>query len=383
MHMKTNAAPNATAGEPIASSSAISAGPAVNENSMSTPSRANATRRADSSSKRWRHIVRVSTEIGGEKAPATPATIHNIGVASPSGFASHSTSSAAGQTMPVTSSATRGPWRSIQRPMNGALVAEAPRYAPTAAPAAANDPVSARTCSSIASVTVPSGIRASTAIARRRETSGSRKNHAYCAAAAWISGVRDDFRGEKWGQRRLSRRKVGSETTFAASCAGFPQRDRKSSLTPLFVAAERRLRPHFSVDDLHVLGRKPLTQPLDQRIIGGHTPRFGQVELAADACVDVAHGDRQRARTERTQDLLEPIGRRVAVARDAQRLRPAFAHAAEIVDVLGDDAQPLRLAIVGHPLHHADLHDHELVLAQQRTRGVERLVVDHHLGAAL
>jgi len=72
----------------------------------------------------------------------------------------------------------RAPRRSIQRPISGAVAAEAPRYAPTAAPAAANDPVSARTCSNRASVTVPIGIRATIAITSIRVTSGKRKKAA-------------------------------------------------------------------------------------------------------------------------------------------------------------------------------------------------------------
>jgi len=78
----------------------------------------------------------------------------------------------------MTISALRAPWRSIQRPSSGAVMADAPRNAPTAAPAAANEPVIARTCSSSASVTMPSGMRATIAIASILATSGRRKNAA-------------------------------------------------------------------------------------------------------------------------------------------------------------------------------------------------------------
>ena len=39
------------------------------------------------------------------------------------------------------------------------------------------------------------------------------------------------------------------------------------------------------VDDLHVLGREPLAQPLDQRVVGFTRHASGKLELATDALV--------------------------------------------------------------------------------------------------
>ena len=94
-------------------------------------------------------------------------------------------------------------------------------------------------------------------------------------------------------------------------------------------------------------------------------PGFGQLDLAADAVVAVLDDDRAAAVAERREELGEPLGVGAAVAREAQRLRVALADRGEVVDGLGDDAQALHLAVVGHALLHLGLDDDELVLAQQ------------------
>src|SRR5690349_4103668 len=139
---------------------------------------------------------------------------------------------------------------------------------PTLAPAVANEPVSARTCSSIASDTVPIGIRVSNAIASIRATSGCRRNVPYVARAA---------------------------------------------------------RSTRLINHLDVFRRQPLAQALDQGVVGRHAPAFRQLDLAVDALVRIADRDGQRSGAERTEDLLEAIGGRVAVAGDAKAARPALA----------------------------------------------------------
>src|SRR5207248_4172368 len=89
------------------------------------------------------------------------------------------------------------------------------------------------------------------------------------------------------------------------------------------------------------------------------------------------------ARTERFEDVGEPMRRRVAIARDLQPLRKALAEAREVVNRLRDDAHALQLALVAHPLHDADIGRNELILAQQITRAVERFVVDENFHAAV
>jgi hypothetical protein len=60
--------------------------------------------------------------------------------------------------------------------MNGAPHAIATKYAPTAAPAVANEPLIACTCRSMPSVTVAIGVRASHVSANVAMRSGARRN---------------------------------------------------------------------------------------------------------------------------------------------------------------------------------------------------------------
>jgi hypothetical protein len=132
--VKPSATANAAVADAAASSVATIIGPIVNASSISTPSIENAIMRVRSSSKRWRHIVRVSTLIGGRKAPASAAKAITIPGARSSRRAKSTTASANGQTRPVAKSTGAGPRRSTMRPRNGPVTADAPRHLPPAAP---------------------------------------------------------------------------------------------------------------------------------------------------------------------------------------------------------------------------------------------------------
>jgi hypothetical protein len=95
--------------------------------SISTESMAKAVRRSSGFSKRYRHSVRVNTDIGGTNAPASAASGAIAASARCNGCASNSNPSSNGCTAPVTSSVPRGPYRSINRPWTGALAAIATR----------------------------------------------------------------------------------------------------------------------------------------------------------------------------------------------------------------------------------------------------------------
>ena len=77
--------------------------------------------------------------------------------------------------MPVAASAARGPRRSIQRPSSGEVTALATSCTPTRLPAKAIDPVRSRTCSSVASPTVPSGSRVNSDSTMKRGAPGARQ----------------------------------------------------------------------------------------------------------------------------------------------------------------------------------------------------------------
>ena len=101
--------PNASAGVPKSNANPISAGPTVKLISIKTESIANAVRRCPGSSKRWRHSVRISTEIGVTNAPATMASGAMAVSGSCSGAAKSSRPNAAGCTIPVATRTPRGP----------------------------------------------------------------------------------------------------------------------------------------------------------------------------------------------------------------------------------------------------------------------------------
>src|SRR5215207_9501683 len=117
------------------------------------------------------------------------------------------------------------------------------------------------------------------------------------------------------------------------------------------------LATRHSVDDPHTLGRQPLAQPGEQRIVERNPPVVRKLQLAGYTAVAILEHNRTRALAKRKQELGETLNLRIAVARNAQAFGEALANRRKAIDVLGDDAQPLRLSIVRHSLRNLDVGD--------------------------
>ena len=122
--------------------------------------------------------MRVTVLMGGANAPVSAASGAIAESGRRSGSAKSIKPSRIGCAVPRTISTPRGPRRSTIRPMIGAAQAIATMYAPTATPAKAKEPDSARRCISNASDIIPIGMRATRTTASSRTTSGKRKNAA-------------------------------------------------------------------------------------------------------------------------------------------------------------------------------------------------------------
>ena len=120
--------------------------------------------------------------MGEANMPASAAHAATTGNANPIFAEASTATSASGWRVPVTMSGLRGPWRSMMRPITGAVAAMATKLMPTALPASAKLPSDSRRNMSIAKPAMPTGMRVSNATSSKRPTSGCRMNSTYFLA---------------------------------------------------------------------------------------------------------------------------------------------------------------------------------------------------------
>ena len=163
---------SAAPGSTRTTTSAVTSGPAVKIVSVSTESSANAPcNRPALWPNRRGYSTRITDWVGGNAAPATNAAATSATVGAPA-RASTTTATSPAPHAAASESSARGPRWSISRAVSGAPSPVPSASAPEAAPALANDPVSARTSRMIARPLIPIGSRASSDAANSRATVG-------------------------------------------------------------------------------------------------------------------------------------------------------------------------------------------------------------------
>ena len=113
--------------------------------------------------------MRSTDDVGGNAAPAISAVTTSTGPGAPERASATTASRPAAFTRASTSS-MRAPSASIRRPAAGAPRPLPSASAPAVAPATLNEPVSARSSSTIASPLIPIGRRASSEAPNSRAT---------------------------------------------------------------------------------------------------------------------------------------------------------------------------------------------------------------------
>src|SRR4030095_8413715 len=103
--------------------------------------------------------------------------------------------------------------------------------------------------------------------------------------------------------------RVIREPTAEMPCALHNSRKSRCRHRPLAAGrsgrASRSLRA--SIDNADVCGGEPVAQLREQPFVGIDAPRFGQLDLAADARVTVLDDDAAAAIAERTEQSSEPL----------------------------------------------------------------------------
>ena len=152
--------------------------------------------------------MRSTDDAGGNAAPAISAVTTSAGLGAPA-RASPTTASRPAALTTASTSSMRAPSASISRPAAGAPSPLPSASAPAVAPATPNEPVSARSSSTIASPLIPIGRRASSEAPNRRPTCGVRRISRY---------------------RRIERATIRTPSD-ALSATGSPSRTRPGSAT--------------------------------------------------------------------------------------------------------------------------------------------------------